>query len=60
MIDYTEYLLKADKHMRMAYHHSELKDYKRAIMELTGALVEIKLALTITKALDDKAKKSQG
>jgi len=58
LIDYSGHLLKADKHMRMAYHFCELKDYKQSMEELIGALVEIKLVLTIVKDINEQVKKS--
>lgn len=44
--------------MRMAYHFCELKNYKQSMEELIGALVEIKLALTIVKDINEQVKKS--
>jgi len=59
-MDYSGHLLKADQHMRMAYHFCELKDYKKSMDELIGALVEIRLTLTIVKDTNEHVKKSQG
>jgi len=48
-MDYSAYLIKADQHIRMAYHYAELKDFKKSMDELLFAIVELKLAVTAIK-----------
>jgi hypothetical protein len=48
-MDYAAYLIKADKHIRMAYHYAETKQLNESIDELLSAMTEMKLAINAIK-----------
>lgn len=48
-MDYAAYLIKADKHIRMAYHYAETKQLTESIEELLSAMAELKLAVNAIK-----------
>ena len=48
-MDYAAYLIKSDKHIRMAYHYAETKQLTESIEELLGAMAELKLAINAIK-----------
>ena len=41
-MDYSAYLIKADQHIRMAYHYAELKDFKKSMDELLNKFATLK------------------
>ncbi len=55
-MDYAIHLLMADKHIRMAYHHAEIKQIDKAIDEAIQAVASLKLLVTL---LNDEQSKKQ-
>lgn len=48
-MNYAFYLITADKCLRMAYHHSEIKDFDACLNDLTEAIANIRLAVGAIK-----------
>ena len=48
-MNYAYYLIHADKHIRMAYHHGEIKNYEACLNNLSEAIVNIRLAVAALK-----------
>jgi hypothetical protein len=46
---YAYYLIRADKCLRMAYHHSEIKNFDACFNDLTEVITYIRLAVGAIK-----------
>ena len=56
-MDYAEYIIKAQQHIRMGYHFAETKQTIKSLEELICAVTEIRLAIN---ALNDAKARREG
>lgn len=56
-MDYAEYIIKAQQHIRMGYHFAEIKQTIKSLEELICAVTEIRLAIN---ALNDAKARREG
>ena len=55
-MDYAEYIIKAQQHIRMGYHFAETKQTVKSLEELICAMTEIRLAIN---ALNEARRQKQ-